>query len=114
MKLHLTGGQVADVTQALTLLEGFADMGAVLADKAYSAQSVIAAIEQRQAQVVIPPKSSYRKPWDYDKELYKERHGIECFFNRLKQFRRVATRYEKLALHFLAMVMIASLFIWLL
>ncbi len=105
---------MADVTQAVRLLAAVPETDAVIADKAYAAQTVIDAIKERHAQVVIPPKVSYREPWDYDKHLYKERHAVECFFNRIKQFRRIATRYEKLAQHYFAMLTIASLFIWLL
>jgi transposase len=66
-----------------------------------------------EAKVVIPPKSNRKKPRDFDKNLYKERNLIERMFNKLKHFRRVATRYDKTASAFLAFVTIAGIFLWL-
>ena len=63
--------------------------------------------------VVIPSKSNRKNPRKTDFHLYKERHLVECFFNKLKQYRRAATRYEKTALNFLGFVLVASIRIWL-
>ena len=65
-------------------------------------------------QVVIPPKSNAKEPWEVDYFLYKEWHLVECFFQKLKWFRRVATRYDKLDRSFLAFVYMAAIMIWLL
>jgi transposase len=114
VKFLLTGGQVADVTQGPTLLAELRGIGAVLADKAYDAQAVLEVVEQCGAQAVIPPKISRLIQRSYDRYLYRARADIECFFQRLKQFRRLATRYEKLAQHFQAFLALATTVIWLL
>ena len=68
----------------------------ILADKAYGSNKVLDYIQQQDGGYAIPTKSNTRNPWKCDWILYKERHLIECFFLKLKQFRRVATRYERL------------------
>ena len=79
-----------------------------------SDEAFVMLIEAAGAQAVIPPRKTRRELRAYDRDAYRERHLIECFFNRLKQFRRVATRYEKLACNFLSMINLAAAFIWLL
>ena len=86
---------------------------AVIADKGYDADALVACIEGQQATAIIPPRSNRNAPRDYDRHRYQARNRVERFFNRLKQFRRVATRYEKLAAHFAAMVICACLVLWL-
>ena len=66
-------------------------------------------IEAKGAQAVIPPKKNRLEQRDYDSDLYKERNLVERFMNRIKQFRRVATRYEKTARNFLAFVQLAAI-----
>lgn len=83
----------------------------ILADKAYGTNEILDFIQLHDADYAIPPKSNTRTPWRCDWHLYKERHLVECFFLKLKNFRRVATRYDKLATSFLAFVYIASIFI---
>lgn len=85
----------------------------VLADKAYDAERLAAQIIKQGSTPVIPSLSNRRIQRVYDKHIYKERHLIECFFCKIKEFRRIATRYEKLAATFLTMVAIASCLIWL-
>jgi transposase len=82
-------------------------MQAILADKGYDADYIVAAVGK--AQAVISPRSmrKYKRP--YDEELYKERNLVERMFNKLKHFRRVATRYDKLALAYLSFVHIAAI-----
>lgn len=111
-KWCLTGGQAHDVTQAVVLLDGIA-AGAVLADKAYDADSVLEALEASGAKAVIPLKSNRKQPREFDAEHYKNRNLVERFFCRIKQFRRIATRYEKLASRYSAFVALAASFIWL-
>ena len=81
----------------------------ILADKAYGTKEILDYIQRQDGDYAIPPKSNTRNPWKCDWVLYKERHLIECFFLKLKQFRRVATRYDKLASSFLAFIYIASI-----
>jgi transposase len=90
------------------------ELQAVLADKAYDADHLIQSIEQRGGQPIIPPRRHRKRERPYDKALYKDRNLIERFFNRIKQFRRIATRYEKLAAHYTAFTTLACAYIWLL
>ncbi len=110
---HLTGGQACDLDGAEVLLPGIA-ANTVLADKAYDADArVIEPLQQAGKTVVIPPKSNRKEPRSYDKHLYKARHLIENFFCKLKQFRAIATRYDKTARNFLASIHLAATTIWL-
>ncbi|MDB5269288.1 MAG: hypothetical protein JWP58_2328 [Hymenobacter sp.] len=109
----LTPGQQADCTVAADLLAGLA-VGAVLADKAYDTNAVVAAIAQAGAAVVVPSKRSRSVRRALDRNLYADRNKVERFFNRLKHYRRLATRYEKTAASFLAFAHCAATFVWLL
>ena len=104
-------GQENDIQRGNDLIEGFSP-GHVLADKAYDADRFHASILNAGAEVVIPPKRNRRVQHAYDKDIYKERNRIERFFNKLKHFRRIATRFDKLARNFLAAVALASTRIW--
>ena len=106
----LTGGQQADVTQAEPLMLGH-QRDAVIADKAYDSDAIVDAAKRQGAEAVIPSKKNRKVPRDYDKHLYKDRKKIEWFINLLKQYRRVATRYEKTARNFLGFVHVASIMI---
>ncbi len=108
----LTGGQVHDVTQAQALLEDLKP-GAVLADKAYDADALLACIESKGAKAVIPPKANRKEKREFDRHQYRNRNLIERFFARLKQFRRVATRYDKLTSRFASFVALAASLLWL-
>ena len=108
----LTGGQINDITQAPLLLEGVAT-AAVVADKAFDADALIATIEQVGAKAVIPPRSNRLRPRCFDRDQYRHRNLIERFFCRIKQFRRIATRYDKLASRFSAFIALVASFIWL-
>jgi len=106
----LTGGEVADVTQAEPLMEG-REAGAFIADKGYDSDAVVTKANEQGAEAVIPPKKNRKVARDYDKHLYKERVKVEWFINLIKQYRRVATRYEKTARNFLAFVHVASVMV---
>ena len=106
----LTAGQEADVTQAEGLIAGH-EAGAVIADKAFDSDALVGAVQRRGAVAVIPSQKNRKVPRDYDKHLYKERKKVEWFINLLKQYRRVATRYEKTARNFLGFVHVASIMI---
>ncbi len=94
------------------MIEGFQTQ-AVIADKGYDADAFVARIEASGAQAVIPPRKNRSQQRSYDHDLYKARNLVERFFNRLKQFRCIATRYEKLARNFSSMIHLACAFIWL-
>lgn len=111
-RFTLTGGQVHDVTQAQGLIEHI-QPGAVLADKAYDADALLAYIDSKDAKAVIPPKTNRKNQRTFDKHQYRNRNVIERFFAKLKQFRRVATRYDKLASRFASFVALAAFVIWL-
>jgi transposase len=110
VEIRLTPGQKADVTQAERLLEGYSPE-AVIADKAYDSDPLIKSVEAKGAEAVIPPKANRKQQRDFDRHLYKDRNLVERLINRFKQYRRVATRYEKTARNFLAFIQVASIMI---
>ncbi len=108
----LTGGQTADITQAPSLIEGLRAQ-VVVGDKGYDADALVALINAAGAQAVIPPRSNRHQQRAYDRHIYKDRNLVERFFNRLKQFRRIATRYDKLANNFISLLNLVCAYIWL-
>jgi transposase len=112
LRFHITAGQAHDITAAQPLLDG-QDADAVLADKAYDSNSLRDRIAQMKAQAVIPSKRNRKIFIPHDIELYKQRNRIERCFNRLKHFRRFATRYDRRTIHFNGFVHLAAAMIWL-
>lgn len=112
IRLILTAGQVADVTQGAALVEQF-QTSAVIADKGYDSDILVQTIEASGAQAIIPPRRNRTTQREVDWHRYKARNLVERFFNRLKQFRRLATRYDKLATRFNAFLQLACAYIWL-
>lgn len=108
----LTGGQAADVTQAYVLIEGVSATYALM-DKAYDADNLIEQLKQQGIIPVIPPKANRKEPREYDKHIYKERHLVECFIGKLKQFRRIFSRFDKWAKNYMNFVRFAATMIWL-
>lgn len=109
----LTPGQACDLTGADELLP-MLEADAILADKAYDAdERVLDPLRRAGKTAVIPPKSNRKLQRPYDKALYAARHLIENFFCKLKQYRAIATRYDKTARNFLAAIYLASAVIWL-
>ena len=95
-------------------MENLIKVSAVLADKSYDAdERVRHRLHEKGCQPVIPPKRNRLVPARYDKNLYKSRHLIENFFAKLKQYRAIATRYDKTATNFLGAIHLASIVIWL-
>ena len=109
----LTGSEQSDIGQATELLDKVPNAEAVLGDKGYDSDALVEYIEAMPAEAVIPPRSNRKSPRTYDRHRYQARNLIERFFNKLKQFRRVATRYEKLSAHFAAMVICGCIVLWL-
>lgn len=97
LRLILTAGQIADIDCAHELIENLR-MGALIADKGYDADAFVDAIEAGASKAVIPPRSNRINPRRFSRRLYRHRNLIERFFNRIKHYRRIATRYDKLAL----------------
>jgi transposase len=109
----LTGGEAHDLAGADALLPGMA-AETLIADKAFDAdERVLEPLAAAGKTAVIPPKANRLVKRDYDRDLYKTRHLIENFFAKLKQFRAIATRYDKTARNFLAAVHLAASAIWL-
>ena len=111
MRFALTGGQASDGPQAVPLLTGI-EAGAVLADKGYESNRILAFIRSGGAQAVIPPKANRKEPWEYDRELYRQRNLIERAFNKLKHWRRIATRYDRRSIYYLSALYLVSSVIW--
>ncbi len=111
LRVIITAGQRGDVLEAEALLEGQAG-GAVLADKAYDANALRASIAAMGAEAVIPSNRSRKIAIPHDADLYRHRNRIERCFNRLKHFRRFATRYERRTSHFRGFVLLAAATIW--
>jgi len=112
LRLLLTEGQASEYGQADALIDGFqADY--VLADKGYDSDHFVGIILENGAIPVIPSRMNRKEPRDYDKELYKERNLVERLFQKLKHYRRIATRYERLARNYQAMLCLVSTVIWL-
>jgi transposase len=111
LRFILTGGQVHDVVTAPALLDGI-EGGAVIADKAYDSNSLRQLIADAGMIAVIPSTRLRKIPIPHNITLYKERNRIERCFNKLKHFRRFASRFDRRAVHFLAFIQIASAMIW--
>ncbi len=112
VRFILTAGQYSEIKQADALIEGFsADY--VIADKGYDADSFIEVIESAEAIAVIPPRKNRRTARAYDEHLYRERNLVERVFQKLKHYRRIATRYERLAVTYQAMLSLVATVIWL-
>lgn len=103
LRIILTVGQRADITQAQDLIADYA-IDALLADRGYDADSLVDSLVLAGVEVVIPSKKNRLEDRVIDKNLYKDRNKVERFFNKLKQYRRVATRYEKTATSFAGFV----------
>ena len=116
MVLSITAGQAADINQAVPLLDQVLDEvepEALLADKGYDSDALVTTLEQRGITPVIPPKANRKEPRKTDFALYRERNLVERFFCKLKQYRAIATRYDKLANTFLAAVALICVLFWL-
>jgi len=112
LALSLTGGQVHDITQA-EALAATVEPRAMLGDKGYDSDRFIESLQLRAIKPVIPPKSNRSIKRACDFALYAERNLIERFFNYIKQFRAIATRYEKTARNFLAGLHLVCALAWL-
>jgi transposase len=112
IRFAITGGEIADITQAQALLVG-SSADTVVADKGYDSDELVDFIREGEAAAVIPPRRNRRHRRRYDRGAYRDRNRIERFFCRLKQFRRIATRYDKLVERYASIVALGASFVWL-
>jgi transposase len=113
LRFILTAGQRNDITQAEALIVDL-EFDRLIADKGYDADDFIKLIiEEYEAEAVIPPRAKRKERRDYDVPLYKERHLVECFINKIKHYRRIFSRFEKLASRYLSFLSFVGTLIWL-
>jgi transposase len=112
LRFLLTAGQAHDSTQAKALIAGL-DFERLIADKSYDFDELLDLLRQQEAEAVIPPRANRKQQREYDQHLYKERHLVECFINKIKQYRRIFTRFDKLASRFLGFLQFVGTLIWL-
>ncbi len=112
LKFILSLGQRHDITEAEALLYEVQNTTAI-ADKGYDSEVLVKFIEDKNSKAVIPPRKNRKAPREYEAHLYKERHLIECFFGKIKHFRRVFSRFDKTAKAFINFLNFAGIFIWL-
>lgn len=112
LKFILSPGQQHDVKEAPSLVEDI-EGADVLADKAYDDDKFIESIERKGCRPIIPPRKNRKNLRNYDKDIYKERHLIECFFGKIKYFRRVFSRFDKTAQAYPGFLNFVAVNIWL-
>ena len=110
--LRLTGGQVADCAEAEVLIDGLGEGDILLADKGYDNNAIRTKAAQRKAWANIPPKANRKGTFAFSRWVYRQRNLVERFFNRIKQFRGIATRYDKRPENYLAAVKLVAARIW--
>lgn len=111
LKFILTAGQRNDITQAKSLCESIS-CSTVIADKAYDCDDFVETLAKKKCDPNIPPRSNRKNPREYDKNIYEERHVIECFIGKIKHFRRIFSRYDKSAQSYVAFLYFAGALIW--
>lgn len=112
LKAIITPGQRNECTQAKELLGGHIGEF-TLADKAYDSDEIRDIINTNNSEAVIPPRENRKTQYYYDEDIYKERHAIECFFNKIKHFRRIFSRYDKSARAFASFLSFVGAILWL-
>src|SRR5262249_39401572 len=113
VRLGLSSGEAHDNRLVLPLLCGLKSGAMLLADRGYDADWIRAFVNQRGARANIPPKRNRKDAIYFNPYHYRARNLVERFFNKIKQYRRVATRYDKLAANYLAFIQLASIRLWL-
>jgi len=112
LRLTLTAGQRHDILKAHDMVVDL-DFEALIADRSYGAQAFVDELITKGIEVVIPPKANAKQPRQYDAWRYRERHLIECFIGKIKHFRRVFSRFDKLARRYLGFLQFTCTLIWL-
>jgi len=112
LRFLLTGGQRHDITQAEGLIAGY-EFERAIADRSYDSQAFLQKIAEKEAEAVIPARKNRKEQREYDQHWYKERHLVECFFNKIKHYRRLFSRFEKLDKRHLGFLCFVGALIWL-
>ena len=112
LRCALTAGQRHDLTAAQALLTDL-EAAHVIGDQGYDSADFLQCILSMGAVAVIPPRSNRKTPRAYDEYLYRERHLVECFINKIKHFRHVFSRFDKLSIRFLGFLSFVGALIWL-
>ena len=112
LRFRLTAGQEHDVTQAEALISGM-ESEYVIADRAYDSRQFRESIIGNRTTPVIPPRSNRRELLSYDEYLYRERHLVECFIGKIKHYRHIFSRFDKLANRYLGFLHFVGALIWL-
>ena len=112
LRFRLSAGQQHDITCAEALIDGYSSEY-VIADTSYDATAFVESITHMGAAAVIPPRANRCNPRTYDAHLYKERHRVECFINKIKHYRRIFSRFDKLANRYLGFLSFVAAIIWL-
>ena len=116
VEMHLSGGQRNDGPEGRVSLETLGkrfEGVPVLMDRAYEGNKTRETAIANGHEPIVPPKRNRKDPWEYDKELYKSRNIVERLFRRLKEFRKINTRYDKTDLMFMAFIQFAFVVMWL-
>ena len=108
----MSGGQAHDCPPAKRLIRRSKAAKKLLGDKAYDSEDLRLWLRDRGTKAVVPNRSNSKQPFSFDKRSYKQRHRIENAFCRLKDFRRIATRYDRLARNFLASICLVAAIVW--
>lgn len=112
LRFRLSAGQRHDITQAESLVAGFV-FERLIADRGYAAQDFVDWLIEQGMEAVIPPHQLAKKAREYDRWWYRERHLVECFINKIKHFRRIFSRFEKLDVSYLGFLHFVGTLIWL-
>jgi transposase len=112
LRFRLTGGQCHDITQGVELLAGYS-CNHVIADRSSDADAFLQAILKTGAVALIPPRRHRKEGREYDTHLYRERHLAECFINKIKHYRHIFSRFDKLASRYLGFLSFVGALIWL-
>ena len=110
IRFSLSPGQASDDIEGRKMLQDWSHPPtgvSLIMDRAYESDAMRQLVQDKGLKPVVPPKANRKEPWDYDKELYKKRNQVERLFCRIKRFRRIATRYDKLDVMFAAFIKIA-------
>lgn len=113
VRIVLTAGQASDKAAVEAMLEGLPAADHLVADRGYDAQAILNLVRRHGAEPHIPTQRDRKVQRSVDRALYRQRNLVERFFNKLKQFRKIATRYEQTARNYLAAILIAASRIWL-